>query len=72
MKDWLEIQFWKVAKWLIIRGYGSGCETSHIDETMFDNPDELRVYLKSGARCGSCRAKEIIEWIDEHINLLKA
>jgi len=25
MKDYLEIKFWKLAKWVIVRGYGNGC-----------------------------------------------
>lgn len=25
MKDFLEIQFWRQAKWLIIKGYGADC-----------------------------------------------
>ena len=25
MKDYLEIKFWKLAKWIIVRGYGNGC-----------------------------------------------
>ena len=32
MLDWLEIQFFKVAKWLIIRGYGCRCKEEDYDE----------------------------------------
>jgi len=63
MKDILEIQFWRIAKWLIRKGYGADCEVSDIQELglSHDNP----------ARCSSCKAKEVIGWIDEHISLLR-
>lgn len=65
----LEIHFWKIAKWLIRRGYGAYCQTSDIDDfpETFKNPKSVF----SQSRCGSCRAKEIIEWIDGHIELLR-
>jgi hypothetical protein len=62
MIDWLEIQFWKVAKWIIRNGYGANCETLDVDD--FNGTGDF-------ARCASCHAREIIEWIDEHIELLK-
>ena len=62
MKDCLEIQFWKIAKWLIRRGYGANCETRDIDD--FPGED------LSNARCPGCEAKETIEWIEEHIKQL--
>jgi hypothetical protein len=65
----LEILFWNIAKWLIRRGWGAYCESSDID----DFPD-MWVGAKNAAhpgRCGSCRAKEIIEWIDMNIEMLK-
>ncbi len=66
--NWLEIQFWKVAKWIIRRGYGADCETSDLDELpqTYKTPQDVF----RGGRCGSCRAKEVIDWIDGHIDLL--
>jgi hypothetical protein len=58
MIDYLEIQFWRIAKYLIRKGYGAdeiGCGTEGNDE-----PD-----------CASCRASHIIKWIDNHIELIK-
>lgn len=59
MSDYLEIQFWKIAKWIIRRGYGANCETKDVD-----------IY-EGVARCASCKAKEVLEWIDEHIEVIK-
>lgn len=69
MKDKLEIQFWKIAKRLLKRGYGCNCETSDLDDfkEMYKEPKDVF----HGGRCASCRAKEICDWIDEHIDLLK-
>jgi hypothetical protein len=71
IKDLLEIRFWKLAKWIIRKGYGADCEESDIDEELFSNPKEMRAYLTSTSRCASCRAKEVIDWIDHHIDLIR-
>lgn len=65
----LEILFWRFAKFLIRRGYGADCVTSDLE----DFPEEYKDHkdMISGKRCESCRAKEIIEWIDGHIELLR-
>jgi hypothetical protein len=57
---YFEIQFWRIAKWLIRKVYGADCPTRDTDD-----------FGLVETRCASCRAKEIIEWIDEHIELLK-
>lgn len=62
MKDWIEIQFWEYGKYLIRKGYGADCETKDLD----DLGD-----IAKDARCGSCYAEEMIEWIDNHIKLLE-
>lgn len=54
MTTYLEIQFWKIAKWLIKRGYGACC----LDRDIY-------------GLCASCDAKDVIDWIDNHIKLLK-
>lgn len=59
---YLEIKFWQFAKYLIIKGYGCDCETKDLD----DIP-----HINEATRCPSCCAKEIVEWIDQHIDLLK-
>lgn len=59
---WIEIQFWNFVKWVIRRGYGANCASRDTD----DFPG-----LPENARCGSCRAAEVIDWIDRHIELIK-
>lgn len=61
----LEIQFWHVAKWLITRGYGR-CEVLDYEEL-----DSHPHALNAEGRCGSCRATEVVKWIDGHIELLR-
>jgi hypothetical protein len=61
--NWPEIKFWILAKWIIRRGYGADCETKAID----DFPDIPRDHP---GYCASCKAKEVIEWIDGHIDLI--
>ena len=65
-KYWLEIRFWRVAQHLILKGYGPFCEVK-------DNVDfpELPKELNANNRCGACAAKEVYDWIEEHIGLLK-
>jgi hypothetical protein len=52
IKDFLEIQFFKIAKWLILKGYNADCK---------DYEPE----------CISCQARKTIEFIDNHIRLIK-
>lgn len=68
---WLETRFWKIAKWIIIKGYGCDCKKRDIDEEMFAEPNDMRDWLKNGSRCPSCKAKEVVEWIEKHISLLE-
>lgn len=67
---WIEIQFWKVAKFIIKRGYGADCLTSDLDDGILGEKLSSEAVIHSG-RCGSCRAKETIDWIDQHIELLE-
>lgn len=62
---WLEIQFWQIAKWLIIRGYDR-CDVIDYDD-MPDHPKNLNAQ----GRCAQCRAGEVLTWIDEQIELIK-
>ena len=66
MKNWLEILFWKIAKNIIIRNYGCNCSVKDVDEIL-----DLPKTLMGQNRCGSCVASEVIEWIDNHISLIK-
>lgn len=57
MKDWLEIQFWKVAKHLLKKGYGY-CDERDGEKFMSDG------------RCGACDSSDVYDWVDAHIRLL--
>lgn len=61
MRDYIDIIIAKLAIWSIRRGYGANCETSDLD----DFP------VVGDTRCPSCRAKEIIDWLEEHISEIK-
>jgi len=64
MNDFIDILIARLAIWSIKRGYGDGCETKDID----DFPE-----LKNSpeARCGSCKAKEVVDFLEHHIKLIK-
>lgn len=65
----LEIQFWRIAKFIIKRGYGADCPISDLDDGILGEKLCSDAIMHSG-RCGSCRAKETIDWIDQHVELL--
>ena len=69
IKDILEIQFWRVAKRIILKGYGADCETSDLDD--FPEKYQTPQSVFNRGRCGSCRAKEMVNWIDDHISLIQ-
>ena len=74
MKNYIEIWFWKIARHIIIKGYGTGCETSDLDDFKDDwvkHCKTLKEAVMSDGRCPSCRAEEVINWINEHIELLE-
>ena len=56
--DSLEIIFWKVAKRIILKGYGY-CEER-----------DGGVFMKNG-RCGACDASDVCDFIDNHISLIE-
>lgn len=66
MKDWIEIKFWQIAIGLIKSGYGADCETKDYED-FADHPHEVT----ATNRCASCRAREVIDWINHHIELIK-
>lgn len=55
--NFLEKQFWKVAKYLLKKGYG------YCDER------DGEAFMSEG-RCPCCDASEVYDWIDLHIRLL--
>lgn len=61
--DWLDIKLCQLLIWRIKRGYGIRCETKDVDD--FPKED------LSGARCPSCAAWEVIDWLEEYIKTIK-
>lgn len=64
-----KIEIW-ACRWLIKRikgGYGADCEHLDYEEDALMIPHELNAQ----GRCGSCRAKEVVQWLEEHIELLE-
>jgi hypothetical protein len=64
-----------LCRWLIKRlkaGYGADCITSDLDDfrEMYVHPSTKLSKAIRGARCGSCQAKEMIDFLKEHIDLL--
>lgn len=66
MRNYIEIQFWKIAKWIIRKGYGCDCTVKDYNDVGF-----VPRGLNDQGRCGSCAASEVIDWIDNHIDLIK-
>lgn len=56
----------KAMIWFIVDGYGCDCPTRDID----DDPELIKKY-GNDARCPSCKAKEIKEWLESHCEMVK-
>lgn len=67
---YLEIKFWRFAQWLIRRDYRGDCKTSDIDDGVIGKKFTQKAVM-SDARCPSCRAKETINFIEDHIDLIR-
>lgn len=69
MKNFIEIKITQLMIWIIKKGYGADCETYDLEDypETFTKPKDVFHH----ARCGSCQAKEIIEWLEGHIDLIK-
>jgi len=70
IEDYIEISIARVAIWSIKRGYGPiRCGTSDVD----DFPEAIKKPkdMFSDWRCPSCRAWEVIDWLEDHIRLIK-
>jgi hypothetical protein len=60
--DKIDVLIARAMIWSLRRAYGADCEVSDLIE-FADTPDV--------ARCPSCRAGEIIEFLEEHIKLIE-
>lgn len=69
MKTYIAIKFWCYVKWIIRRGYGCNCKGSDLVDfpEWYTKPE----HVFASGRCASCRAKEVIDWIDKHIELIQ-
>lgn len=52
--------------WFVVDGYGCDCPTKDID----DDPELIKKY-GDGARCPSCKAREVKEWLENHLSLIE-
>lgn len=70
---YLEILIYRLTIWLLKRGYGANCKTSDLEDFKDDWVRHVPVHeaVVSGGRCGSCRAKETIIFLEEAIKLIK-
>ena len=62
--NWIEIQVTRLMIWFLLKGYGPKCTTKDTDDFpgLEKNPQ---------ARCACCQAHETIEFLEEHLDLLK-
>jgi hypothetical protein len=70
LQDKIDILIARLAIWSIKRGYGADCETSDLDDLPTDYKVPKDVFKDQ--RCGSCRAKEVVDWLEKHIKLMKS
>lgn len=56
--NFLERQFWKLAKYILRKGYG------------YCTDRDGKPFLHK-ERCGACNASDVQDWIDTHIELIK-
>lgn len=68
LKNKIEILFWKFTIYLIQSEYGKGCKTSDIED--FPETFKTAQSVFHSGRCPACRAKEVVDWIKNHIDLL--
>lgn len=54
--------------WRFYSGYGADCEVSDLDEIIFTG-DSISGRVNGRGRCVSCRAKEAINFLRQHIEL---
>lgn len=61
--DYLDVKLAQLMIYRIRKGYGCNCDTKDTDD--FSGED------LSGSRCPSCKAREIVKWLEEYIELIK-
>ena len=67
IRNKIDILIAKLSIWSIRKGYGTEpCETWD-----FEDFPELKTRPLPRHGCGNCRAQEIINWLEEHIKLIK-
>ena len=57
--------------WRLKIGYGANCKTSDLDdfpEMLHPKPSE---YVMHSGRCGSCQAREAINFLEAHIETIE-
>jgi hypothetical protein len=69
LMDKIDILIARLMIWSLRRGYGADCPSSDIE----DFPEDYRTPkdVFSPGRCGSCRAKEVITFLEKHIKLIQ-
>lgn len=65
----LETLITRLTIYFLEKGYGKGCEVCDID-TFYPEPVTCARITSSG-RCVSCRSKEVVLFLREHVKLLK-
>jgi hypothetical protein len=66
----IDILIARLAIWSIKQGYGANCEMTDLDDFPEDYKKPKDVFGDS--RCASCRAKEVVDWLEKHIKLIKS
>ena len=64
--NYLEITVFRLAIKLLKADYGERCESKDLD----DFP-HLKIKETSGARCPACKAWETIDFLEDHISLIR-
>lgn len=63
MNDFLDVLIARLMIWRIKKGYGADCESKDMND--------LPIEFQYSARCASCRARETIDWLEDHIRLIE-
>ena len=69
IRDTIDILIARLAIWSIKKGYGCNCETSDLDDFPEEHTTAKSVFMEG--RCASCRAKEVVDWLEAHIKLIE-
>ena len=67
--DYLDILIARIMIWRLKRGYGCNCGTSDLDDFPEEHTTAKSVF--DPGRCASCRAKEVVDWLEDYIKLIK-